>query len=49
MTDFKKINTITGWIVFLISLVVYVITVEQVASFWDSGEFIAIAYNLKLS
>lgn len=49
MTDFKKINTITGWIVFLISLVVYVITVERVASFWDSGEFIAIAYKLEVS
>jgi hypothetical protein len=49
MTDFKKINTIIGWVVFLISLIVYVLTVERVASFWDSGEFIAIAFKLEVS
>lgn len=49
MTDFKKFNNLTGWAVFLASLVVYILTIEETASFWDSGEFIAIAYKLEVS
>ncbi|OEK06459.1 glycosyltransferase family 117 protein [Roseivirga misakiensis] len=49
MTDFKKINNLTGWGVFLVSLVAYILTIEETASFWDSGEFIAIAYKLEVS
>ncbi len=49
MTDFKKINNLTGWGVFLVSLIVYILTIEETASFWDSGEFIAIAYKLEVS
>jgi hypothetical protein len=49
MMDFKKLNNITGWLVFAISLVVYILTVERTASFWDCGEFIAIAYKLEVS
>ena len=49
MTDFKKINNLTGWGVFLLSLITYVLTVEETASFWDCGEFIAIAYKLEVS
>lgn len=49
MTDFKKINNLTGWGVFLVSLVTYILTIEETASFWDSGEFIAIAYKLEVS
>lgn len=49
MTDFKKINNLTGWGVFLVSLITYVLTVEETASFWDCGEFIAIAYKLEVS
>ncbi len=44
--EFKKINNISGWIVFFISTVVYLITVERTASFWDCGEFIAVSYKL---
>lgn len=46
--SFKRINTITGWIVFGIALLVYTITMEKSASFWDSGEFIAAAYKLQI-
>ena len=46
--NYKKINNITGWLVFLISAVVYLITIEPTASFWDCGEFIATAYKLEV-
>lgn len=49
MTDFKKTNNLIGWGVFVISLLAYVLTVERTASFWDCGEFIAIAYKLEVS
>lgn len=48
MRAYKQINNITGWIVFLVSTLVYVLTVEQTASFWDPGEFIAVSYKLQV-
>lgn len=45
---YQKINIITGWVTFLIALVVYSLTVEPTASFWDCGEFIATAYKLEV-
>ena len=45
---YQKINIITGWVTFLIALVVYTVTVEPTASFWDCGEFIATAYKLEV-
>ncbi len=48
MLNFRKINNLTGWGVFLIALLVYTLTVEPTASFWDVGEFIAAAYKLQV-
>src|SRR5690554_6305250 len=48
MLDYKRINDLTGWIVFLIATLAYVLTIEETASFWDPGEFIAVAYKLQV-
>jgi hypothetical protein len=47
-SGFKRINTITGWIIFLISLSIYSITAEPTVSLWDCGEFIAASYKLQI-
>ncbi|HEY8400184.1 MAG TPA: DUF2723 domain-containing protein [Cytophagaceae bacterium] len=48
MTNYNRINNITGWIVFIIATTVYTITVERTASYWDCGEFIATSYKLMI-
>lgn len=46
--DFRKTNLISGWVVWLIATVVYLLTIEPTTSFWDCGEFIATAYKLEV-
>ncbi|MCC7318229.1 MAG: DUF2723 domain-containing protein, partial [Bacteroidales bacterium] len=46
--NFKKLNDLTGWVVFLIATVVYFLTLEPTASWWDCGEYIATAYKLQV-
>ena len=48
MNKYRLINNVTGWIVFIISAVVYLMTIEPTASFWDTGEFITSAYKLEV-
>lgn len=46
--NFKLINRIFAFAVFLISLIVLLMTVQPTVSFWDCGEFIAAAYYLQV-
>ena len=48
MFKYKLINNITGWIVFAVAAIVYLLTIEPTASFWDCGEFITSAYKLEV-
>ena len=46
--EFKKLNNLTGWLIFAIAAIVYCITIERTASFWDCGEYIACSYRLEV-
>ena len=46
--NFKKWNTILGWVAFTIALVTYTLTVEPTLSFWDCGEYISTAAKLEV-
>ena len=48
MKKYKLIDTISGWAVFVIAAIVYLLTIEPTASFWDCGEFISSAYKLEV-
>lgn len=48
MELFKKLNRIIGWVVFTIATIVYFLTVEPTASWWDCGEYISTAYKLQV-
>lgn len=45
---YKFYNTVTGWVIFLVAAVVYLLTLEPTASFWDCPEFITTAYRVEV-
>lgn len=45
---FQKFNNIIGWIIFVVALLTYWLTMEPTASYWDCGEFISVAYKLEV-
>ena len=46
--NFKTWNTLLGWFVFTISVVVYALTIEPTVSFWDAGEYILSSSKLQI-
>ena len=48
MRSYQLTNNVLGWVIFVITAVVYLMTIEPTTSFWDCGEFIASAYKLQV-
>ena len=48
MKQYKLVNNISGWLVFLVAAITYCLTVEPTASFWDCPEFITTGYKLEV-
>ena len=48
MKKYHLINNIIGWAVFVVASVVYILTAEATASWWDCGEYIATAMKLQV-
>ncbi len=46
--NFRKVNNIAGWITGGIATLVYLLTMEATASYWDCGEFLSCAYKLEV-
>ncbi|MEO7923813.1 MAG: DUF2723 domain-containing protein [Chitinophagaceae bacterium] len=46
--NFRKVNNLTGWAVFLIAFLTYFLTREARGSLWDCGEFVASADKMQL-
>jgi len=48
VSQFKKYNNLIGWFTFAIATLVYLLTIEPTASFWDCSEFIASGNKLEV-
>ena len=46
--DYRKWNTILGWVAFLFAFITYCLTVEPTGSFWDAGEYITTSAKLQV-
>jgi hypothetical protein len=48
MKEYQKINNILGWATFIVASMIYILTCEPTASFWDCGEYISTAYKFQV-
>ena len=48
MKSFKFWNNLTGWGVFAVAAITYLLTMEPSSSLWDCSEFIATSYKLEI-
>ncbi len=48
MNSNKRITNIIGWLVFIITFIVYYESAERTGSLWDCGEFISGCYKLQV-
>ena len=48
MKSFRFMNNLAGWVIFAVAAVVYCMTIEPTASFWDCPEFISTAHKLEI-
>lgn len=46
--DYKFLNNVLGWMVFIFACAVYLMTIEPTTSWWDCGEYIATSYKLQV-
>ncbi|MEX0360828.1 MAG: DUF2723 domain-containing protein [Allomuricauda sp.] len=46
--NFRKWDTILGWVSFAIAFIVYALTIEPTGSFWDAGEYITTSAKLQV-
>jgi hypothetical protein len=48
MGKLNRLHQLTGWLVFAVAAVVYLLSAERTGSLWDCGEFILGAYKLQV-
>ncbi len=48
MKQYRLVDNTLGWLSFIIAAIVYCLTIEPTASFWDCPEFISTAYRLEI-
>jgi hypothetical protein len=45
MKRYRLINNVSGWAVFAVAAITYLMTIEPTASLWDCGEYIVFCFK----